>query len=333
MTQPANVPVTPQRAAIALAIGLGAGSLLVLGPYVAYTLIARGGAIGGPITSVAGFNSTLTMLFPFVQGFAMALALGRERRSFPATIVLSALLTIVTLFAAAFVMREGVICLVILSPILFGMIWIGALIGRIVVQRVPRTAVQASLAPLIVLAVIGEALGPPPEFSAEVADSVVVDAPPEYVWRYVVSYPENQAPPEYWLWSIGLPKPIQSVAEAPAVGATRLCLFDGGISFEERIVELEPHRVMTFVVTRQPDHPEVIGHFQFDRGQILLTPNSDGTTTVTATSWYRLFVRPAAYFNWWTEDITRRVHFRVLNHVGALAEADYQRDRQARESE
>ena len=38
---------------------------------------------------------------------------------------------------------------------------------------------------------------------------------------------------------------------------------------------------------------------------MLLTRSADGSTTVTATSWYRLFVRPGFYFDWWTADITR----------------------------
>jgi hypothetical protein len=78
-----------------------------------------------------------------------------------------------------------------------------------------------------------------------------------------------------------------------------------------------------FDVTRQPDHPEIIGHFQFDRGEIRLAANADGTTTITATSWYRLFMRPALYFDWWTSDITHNVHFRVLNHLKTLAERDF----------
>jgi uncharacterized protein YndB with AHSA1/START domain len=201
-------------------------------------------------------------------------------------------------------------------------IWIGTLAGHSFLRGL-RPKVQVSLVPLVMLAVFAEARGPTPNFTAEVTDSVIVDAPPEYVWRYVTTYPENRDAPQYWLWQAGLPYPTQSIADAPEVGAKRICAFSTGIAFEERIVEIQPNEVMTFEVTKQPDHPEVAGHFQFDRGQIRLTRNGDGTTTLTATSWYRLFVRPAAYFNWWTEDITRQVHFRVLNHMRDLAEADF----------
>jgi hypothetical protein len=317
-----TVPITPRRAAIAVGLGLAAGLLLVLGPYLVFWSL-RGGPMASSWSSVSGFNNSLTLLFPIVQGVAMALALGRVKRDFGVVVALAGTLTVIEIVGSAVILREGVICLIILSPLIFGMVLTGALVGRWLARLNTKPALHASLAPLIVLAVFAESTGPRPDFSAVVSDEVIVDAPPEYVWRYIVSYPENQAPPEYWLWSVGLPKPIQSVADAPEVGATRLCVFDGGIAFEERITELVENEVMTFDVTAQPNHPEVIGHFQFDRGQIRLTRNADGTTTVTATSWYRLFVRPAAYFNWWTEDITRQVHFRVLNHVKGLAETDY----------
>lgn len=318
--------LTPKRGAIAIAIGLLTAVVLVGLPYVATWLLAISAgeaAANSSLTSVSGFGASLTLLLPVLQGVGMALALGRPRYRLSQITLLSLAATLTDIVLAAFVFREGVICLIIMSPLLMLMIWVGALIGRTAFARVKRE-VQLSLVPLVMLAVFAEARGPTPNYMAEVTDSVVVNAPPEFVWRYVTSYPENRNPPEYWLWQAGLPYPTQSIAEAPAVGAKRICAFNTGIAFEERIVELTPNEVMTFEVTAQPDHPEVTGHFQFDRGQIRLTRNADGTTTLTATSWYRLFVRPAAYFDWWTADITRQVHFRVLNHMKALAEQDFQ---------
>ncbi len=315
-------PMTPQRGAIVVAIGLLAGIIFVLGPYGLVWLIGTLSGHSVPsFTSVSGYTNGLTLLFPLVQGIALGLAMGRGRYDVGVTAILVVVLGLVEIVGSYVLIREGVICLIILSPVIFGMMAFGAWIGRVLARSVLKRTVQVSIIPLIALAVFAEASGPKPDYTGAVADSVTINAPPEYIWRYVLEYPENQAPSEYWLWNIGLPRPIQSVAETPEVGATRLCRFSDGIVFEERITELEPNRVMTFDVTRQPDHPEVIGHFQFDRGQIRLTPNADGTTTITATSWYRLFVRPAPYFDWWTADITRNIHFRVLNHMKRLAEA------------
>lgn len=326
MTDDVPAKPTAKRSAIAVAIGFFAGLFVVGLPYISVWIhaVATGAApFGSSLTSVVGFNASLTMLFPLIQGAAMGIALGRLRYDVAAVSILSLWMVVVDVVAAAVIIRDGVICLIIMSPLLYFMIWIGGLIGRAVFFKLGRR-VQVSLVPLVMLAVIVETRLPAPDLRAEITDSVIVNAPPEYVWRYVTTYPENRDPPEYWLWQAGLPYPTQSIADAPEVGATRICAFNTGIAFEERIVELQPNEVMTFEVTAQPDHPEVNGHFQFDRGQIRLTRNADGTTTLTAISWYRLFVRPAIYFNWWTEDITRQVHFRVLNHIKDLAEADYQ---------
>jgi uncharacterized protein YndB with AHSA1/START domain len=317
--------LTLKRAAIAIAAGLATGVVLVALPYIAVWIhaVATGAApADSSLTAVAGFNASLTLLFPIVQGVGLGLALGRPRYNLTSLTLLSLVLMMADIVAAYAILREGVICLIIMSPLLMLMIWIGTLAGHSFLRGL-RPKVQVSLVPLVMLAVFAEARGPTPNFTAEVTDSVIVDAPPEYVWRYVTTYPENRDAPQYWLWQAGLPYPTQSIADAPEVGAKRICAFSTGIAFEERIVEIQPNEVMTFEVTKQPDHPEVTGHFQFDRGQIRLTRNGDGTTTLTATSWYRLFVRPAAYFNWWTEDITRQVHFRVLNHMRDLAEADF----------
>ena len=325
MANDVPVQLTTKRSLIALAIGLAAGVLIVGLPYLTSWLYAISTGMAPPdtsMTAIAGFNASLTLLFPALQGAGIGVSLGRGRYTLSATAWLSLAMLMVDIVLSVLVLHEGAICLVIMSPLLFLMIWVGVLLARAMLVQMGRK-VQVSLVPLIALAVFAETQGPTPNYAAEVTDSVIVNAPPEYVWRYVTSYPENREPPEYWLWQAGLPYPTQSIADAPEVGAKRICAFSTGIAFEERIVELRPNEVMTFEVTAQPDHPEVTGHFQFDRGQIRLTRNADGTTTLTATSWYRLFVRPAAYFDWWTADITRQVHFRVLNHMKALAEADY----------
>ncbi len=220
-------------------------------------------------------------------------------------------------------LREGVICIIMATPIYIGVIALGILLGRTLTQS---RVVQVSLAPLVMLAVVGETLSGQPMYSNAISDAVTINAPPSAVWKYVVSYPENTSPPEYWLWKIGLPVPVQSTVQVQQVGATRLCRFTDGITFEERITELTPDKVLTFVVTKQPDHPEINGHFFLDKGQIYLEANPDGSTTVIATSWYRIFASQGWYFDWWAEDITREIHFRVLGHIKRLAEADVQEE-------
>ena len=73
-------------------------------------------------------------------------------------------------------------------------------------------------------------------------------------------------------------------------------------------------------MTGQPQDPEIVNHLILDRGQFRLHDNGNGTTTLIGTSWYRLNVYPAAYFDLWTRDIIRHVHRRVMTQIQTLAE-------------
>jgi len=310
---------TVRADAVAVGWSLLAGAIMVAALHV-FTFVAR--HFGHEALLNGAYPLTATLLLPAVQGFVLALAMGRQRSDLGRGVALGGLLFLADLLGAFVVLHEGVICLILASPLLLASLFAGLIIGRFLAVFGNRTA-QASLVPILVLGVVGDLIGPAPDQLETVSDSVVIDAPPTTVWRYIVSYPENTAPPEYWLWRVGLPVPVQSVAEAPAVGARRTCRFSKGLAFDERIIELTPERSMTFMVTRQPNDPEAMGHFRFDKGQLVLTALPGNRSRLTSTSWYHLYVRPYGYFNWWTADIVRQVHFRVMIRMKALAERDY----------
>ena len=82
-----------------------------------------------------------------------------------------------------------------------------------------------------------------------------------------------------------------------------------------------PNERLTFDIIEQPTDPEAYGHITLHRGRFELRDNHDGTTTLIGSSWYTLHVRPLWYFDWWTRDMTRAVHLRVMKHVKQLAES------------
>ncbi|MFC5528704.1 SRPBCC family protein [Cohnella yongneupensis] len=154
-----------------------------------------------------------------------------------------------------------------------------------------------------------------------VSDRITINTSPEQVWQYVVSFPRIETEPDYWLFRIGLPSPVQSIAEGNYVGASRQCIFSNGAIFQEKIVELEPGAKLTFEITEQPNDPEIIGHLNLLKGQFLLQDNGDGTTTLIGNSWYDLKVKPSQYFDIWTRSIIRNVHMEVMEHIKELAES------------
>ncbi len=91
--------------------------------------------------------------------------------------------------------------------------------------------------------------------------------------------------------------------------------------FEEKIAVIEPNQRLTFDIVKMPPDPELMGHLDTTRGEFELRDNGDGTTNLIGRSWYRLHVRPLWYFDWWTRDMCRAVHLRVMRNVRRLAEA------------
>lgn len=275
------------------------------------------------ILSLSGRDSGLFVasefvLLPMLMGGVCAYFWQEAKLSRAAHLAYGTLNSIVALLLAFVFLREGVICLLMASPLLLVFNMLGGWIGRKIFQA-RRSRLNATLVPLALALFMGDSLAPHHFANCE-SDRIVIHASPANVWQYIIDYPANHAPSDYWLSSLGLPAPVQSTATGHVVGATRRCIFTGGITFDEKITVVKPTRELDFDVTTQPNHPEVVGHLTLEKGRFLLTDNHDGTTTVTGTSWYKLNVYPVSYYDLWTQDVIRHVHLRVMRHIKMLAE-------------
>jgi len=216
------------------------------------------------------------------------------------------------------VFHEGAICLVIVSPILYGGLVAGALTGRVWFRK-NRDRANLCLAPVFVLAIVAEpALRS--RHTSVVADEIRIAAPPARVWPHVLAFKPIPDPPSYWLFRAGLPYPMETTNDGNFTGAHRSCRFSGGAAFKELVAEIDPGRRLAFDIVEMPADPELLGHLDAHCGQFELRDNGDGTTTLIGRTWYSLHVRPVWYFDWWTHDIFHAVHLRVMRHIKRLAE-------------
>ncbi|WP_428328116.1 hypothetical protein [Mucilaginibacter sp.] len=213
---------------------------------------------------------------------------------------------------------EGIICLVIVSPLILCFIVTGAFIGRNMYKRDNNT-LNVSVFALLIFIFMGDALSKH-EYENMVSDTIIVNAPPNKVWKNVVAFKRIQEPTTYWLFKMGMPSPIESTVEGYYKGAGRKCIFSNGYVFGERIATYEPGQNLTFDVIDQPKDPEIMNHIDIERGQFLLKDNGNGTTTLIGNSWYKLYVFPIWYYDVWAKSITRNVHLRVMQHIKELSE-------------
>jgi hypothetical protein len=217
-------------------------------------------------------------------------------------------------------MGEGYICLIIVFPLILGFMWTGVVLGKYFLPKNNKT-LKASTAFIFLLLFVCDTFSEH-NYTNLVTDEITIAAPRHEVWKYVASHPVNTTEPDYWLFKVGLPRPIQSTVTGDTVGSKRKCIFSNGATFDELVVESETDRLFTFDILKQPDDPEIIGHIEIQRGQFILKENVDGSTTLIGKSWYKLRVYPVWYYDLWAQDITRKVHLRVMEHIKALAEND-----------
>ena len=313
-----DVPPTPKptRPVLTLLIGMLvanlAGDVLLFGVAV---LVAQ---FTGDTKGVLALPSFF--LLPFIVGLVAAWFYRRLNRSIGITFLDALWVSLAGVAAAAIVLREGVICLIIVFPALYLLVAAGLLLGRLWF-RPNYTKLQLSIFPLLLLVTVTDAFYSSGE-QRMVTDEILIHATPDKVWPHVLAFCDIPERPDYWIFRLGLPYPTQTTNGGNFVGADRQCMFSNGIVIQEKVAEFVPGEKLTFDIVEQPTHPEAYGHITLHRGQFVLRDNHDGTTTLIGSSWYTLHVRPLWYFDIWTRDMTRAVHQRVMNHVRRLAEEE-----------
>lgn len=213
---------------------------------------------------------------------------------------------------------EGVICLLIVSPLIFAFIITGAFIGKRMFTKNNQT-LNVSVFSLLFIVFVSDSLSEH-KYVNLVADEMVVNATPAEIWENVVAFDKIEKKEDYWLFQIGMPSPMQTTVDGYHEGAGRKCIFSNGYVFDEKIVTYKPNEDLTFDIVGQPLDPEIMGHIDILRGQFLLKDNGNGTTTLIGNSWYRLHVFPVWYYDIWAKSITRNVHLRVMEHIKLLSE-------------
>lgn len=298
---------SPSSALIRIWLGIFVGLLATAVLYLGLTWVA---------SSSGEWRSLVLpsyLLVPMVGGVIASYIWRTASPSIGLTALNTLAMTLLGLGGAAYFLREGIICLLIVSPLFYVMLLTGALLGRIWFRN------HLSIVPICILLAAAEPFTRAPS-EAVVTDEIVIAATPEKVWPLIQQFGKIPAPPAFWLFRLGLPYPESTLSEGNFVGAKRQCIFSGNAVFRETIAEFEPARKLTFTIDESPPDPELLGHLTPVRGQFELRDNGNGTTVLRGSTWYYLHVRPLWYFNWWTDHIFRAVHLRVMNDVRRRAE-------------
>jgi len=228
---------------------------------------------------------------------------------------------------------EGVICVAMAVPVALVIAWPGAVLGRAMARRATGAPNGAAMALVVPLLVGMEPRQAPP--SREVVTIIEVAAPPDVVWRHVVTFPELP-PPTEWLFRAGVAAPTRARIDGWGVGAVRYCDFTTG-SFVEPITAWEENRWLAFDITAQAppmtelspyrdvNPPHLDGYFRATHGEFRLIPLAGGRTRLEGRTRYLVDMFPQGYWTLPARAIVTAIHTRVLNHIQTLAEEDVTR--------
>ena len=230
--------------------------------------------------------------------------------------------------------EEGLVCIFLALPLA---IPLGALGGWLAFSCGQKKSVASGTAMLLLipfgLGTAGfDAVAKPNVF--EVHSSIEIAAPPERVWKNVVSFSELP-PPSEWYFKTGIAYPIRAHIDGAGPGAIRYCEFSTGPFVEPIQVWDEPH-LLRFNVTQNPapmnewsPYAHVMprhlhGYMVSKQGQFLLTLLPNGHTLLEGTTWYQHGLWPEQYWTLWSHAIIHRIHMRVLTHIKNLSESETQ---------
>jgi len=280
------------------------------------------------------YSTGLFLGVPFTIGYISSYIYNRRfPRSAGESIVVA--LASVTIAGGALIVfaLEGMMCTVMALPLAFAVALPGALLGRVVARQSLEPGAGAGMALLVPMFVAVEPRAAPP--THEVVTVVEIAAPPDVVWRHVVTFPDLPPPTEL-LFRAGVAAPTRARIVGTGVGAIRYCDFTTG-SFVEPVTAWVENRLLAFDITaqappmtewspyREVNPPHLDGYFRATHGEFRLTLLPGGRTRLEGRTAYVVDMFPQRYWTLPAGRIVAAIHERVLRHIAALAEEEEHR--------
>lgn len=275
-------------------------------------------------TSTLAFGSYgwgLFVLTPLVVGLATGYLVNRFQpitaRRTNGLVLLSAALGC---FALIIFALEGLICLILASPLAALLAIAGGALGRAAARKGSDGPKPLFCVALLPFAFAADAVSPPSVNLLSEA-SIDIAAPQERVWAEIISNSPIAASPPL-AGRLGLAYPMRGELVGGGRGAARYGRFSTGTAIE-RVTEWRPGYRLTFEVLSQPPAmketspyrhvhaPHVQGYFETGETQFDLKPLSPRTTRLTIRAAHRLKIDPIIYWEpiarWAIRENTRRV--------------------------
>ncbi len=306
----------------------------IAGTVITGVLITAAWYFQGMKKDFAGtYGTGIFLVSPILCGF-IAGAISNWNESRPtSTIWLSSLvqffLTCTSLLIFAI---EGVVCIVMASPLIYPMFALGTWLGQSAMnfKRGSRKLFVTALPVIVGVGVGANAMDPLAATKTE-STTYIVNAAPDKIWPLLFEL-QNLPEPDQWIFRTGIAFTKGTHASGQVVGASRQCILTTG-TMNETITALEVNHYMRFDVHNTPPsikesnpfydiHPRhETGSFKVHWGEFRLEPLPGGRTKFTGTSTYSYNIFPAWYWGLITDTVAEQIHVRMMGEVKRRVES------------
>lgn len=231
------------RAAVRIAAAFGIAMAFALGAYLLLDATRPNGLIS---------FSFLLILPAAICAFLAYVVDPWGTRTIGFYLLVPVALDILAIVVGAAVLREGVICILMLTPLwlLSGMAGTALTFSlrKRLRARAAARAGQVYCATALMLPLLGmqvEPMLPLPRTEASVTRSIVVRATPERLWPLLRGIPDVRPGEGRWNLTqdvIGVPRPLGASLQGSGLGAVRAARWGEHIRFTERIIGWAPGR-------------------------------------------------------------------------------------------
>ncbi len=299
----------------------------------AYGLLARL-AFSESLPIAVPMTFTFIFLVPLAIGYLATAGAppGQGRARTAVVLPLGAVFMVLAVVLAVGV--EGMICVVMMTPVFLLMALLGSTLA-VIVRKVRSRRLRAT-AFVLVLAlpyVAGPLEQQIPQLQSRrvVENRIRIRADEAAVWNQIIRVPAIR-PEEYrttFIHRIGFPRPIEATLSHEGVGGVREASFERGVLFRETVTEWTPRRRLSFTIavdsipTKTLDQHVTVGGEYFDvlDGTYEIVPVAPREVELRLWSTHRLSTHFNAYASLWTDFVMRQIQGNILQVVRDRAEA------------
>jgi hypothetical protein len=282
---------------------------------------------------IYGFKNYGIALFIFIPLLigAMPIIIYSSKQKATKTIAFSlGLKTLIIVLLCLLVFAfEGLICIAMVTPIACLLMWIGSIIGYIIINKTPDKSTLSIILLIGSIPITSYVEKNMPPSISKVSTSIEINANIQTVWNNVIEFPELNTPTEF-IFKTGISYPINAKIVGTGEGAIRYCNFTTG-SFVEPITKWQEPYLLQFDVQEQPipmkeisiwdiEAPHLHDYFVSQKGEFKLSKINENKTLLEGTTWYYHNITPEFYWRTWSNYIIHQIHKRVLYHIKTNAE-------------